>query len=137
MPRQSSVGNTLITSSNLHTIKSTFTSTPAEVRNAWRAAEAARKAAQEQLATVDAILLPVAGGPAADVEGRLSIDGRSVQGWEIMGHCRAVTLTACPTVSLPIAMSSDGLPLSIQIVAGPGLELHALDIAEQLELLLS
>jgi len=126
-----------ITASNLHTIRSTFLSSPDEVRNAWRAAEAARKAAQEQLGTVDALILPVAGGPASDAEGRLDIDGTSVQGWEIMGHCRAVTLTGCPVVSIPIAMSSDGLPLSIQIVTGPGLELHALDIAEQLELLLA
>jgi amidase len=123
--------------SNLHTVRSTFLSSPAEVRHAWRAAEAARKAAQEQLAAVDALILPVAGGPAADAEGLLEIDGTSIQGWEIMGHCRAVTLTGCPAVSIPIAMSSDGLPLSIQIVTSPGLELHALDIAEQLELLLA
>jgi amidase len=127
----------LITASNLHTIRSTFTSSPAEVRHAWRAAEAARKAAQEQLVTVDALILPVAGGPAADTEGRLDVDGTSVQGWEIMRHCRAVTLTGCPAVSIPIAMSSDGLPLSLQVVTGPGRELHALDIAEQLEQLLA
>ncbi|MFF2028852.1 amidase [Arthrobacter sp. NPDC058192] len=122
--------------SNLHAVRSTFLSSPAEVRHAWRAAEAARRAAQEELAAVDALILPVAGGPAADTDGLLDVDGTSAQGWEIMGHCRAVTLTGCPVVSIPVAMSSDGLPLSIQIVTGPGLELHALDIAEQLELLL-
>jgi amidase len=54
-----------------------------------------------------------------------------------MGHCRAVTLTGCPAVSLPVGLSSEGLPLSVQIVAGPGQDLLALDaasIVDQLEL---
>ena len=77
----------------------------------------------------------MAGGPASDPDGRLDIDGRTAEGWEIMGHCRAVTLTGCPAVSLPVALSAEGWPLSVQVVAGPGGELAALDFAAQLELL--
>ena len=123
--------------SNLQTISSTFAYSPEEVRGAWADAENAREAVLRRIAEVDIALLPVAGGPAGDVNGCLDIDGRIAEGWELMSHCRAVTLTGCPSVSLPVARSEDGLPLSIQVIAGPGEDLKALDFAESLEELLS
>ncbi|MGG5173884.1 amidase [Pseudarthrobacter sp. J1763] len=123
----------LISPVNVETIRSSFTASPAELAQARTVAHAARAGAQAQLAAVDFAILPVAGGPACDVEGRLEIDGRTIQGWEVMGACRAVTLTGCPVVSLPVGLSTEGWPLSVQIVAAPGGELRALAFAELLE----
>lgn len=122
-----------ITAANLQTVQASFAATAAEVERAWQAASSARSAALTQIAAVDIVLLPVAGGPAGDADGRLDIDGQSAEGWEIMGQCRAVTLTGCPAVSLPAGLSAEGLPLSVQVVAGPGAELTALDFAAMLE----
>ena len=83
--------------------------------------------------TADIVLLPVAGGPACDASGRLDIDGQSIFGWDIMGQCRAVTMLGAPVVSLPVAVSSEGLPLSVQVIGRPGADALALDFAEWLE----
>ncbi|WP_454697763.1 amidase [Arthrobacter humicola] len=122
-----------VTAANLRTIEASFGATAAEVEIAWQAANSARSEALTQIAAVDIALLPVAGGPAGDANGRLDIDGQTAEGWEIMGHCRAVTLTGCPAVSLPVGLSAEGLPLSVQIVAGPDAELTALDFAAMVE----
>ncbi|MET1154755.1 amidase family protein [Arthrobacter sp.] len=124
-----------VTAANLQTITASLAAPRSDVEQAWRAAQAARAAAVENITAFDVVLLPVAGGPASDPDGQLDIDGRTVEGWEIMGHCRAVTLTGCPAVSLPVALSAEGWPLSVQVVTGPGGELAALDFAAQLEML--
>lgn len=124
-----------ITAANLQTITASLAAPQADVEQAWRAAQAARAAAVQHITAFDVVLLPVAGGPASDPDGQLDIDGRAVEGWEIMGHCRAVTLTGCPAVSLPVALSAEGWPLSVQVVTGPGGELSALEFAAQLEIL--
>jgi amidase len=122
-----------VSQANLATILASLESAPADAEEARKAAETARGHALRQISSVDIILLPVAGGPAADVEGRLDVDGRHLEGWEIMGHCRAVTLTGCPVVSMPVGLSPDGLPLSVQVVANPRAETTALDFAAMLE----
>ncbi|BCW18429.1 amidase [Arthrobacter sp. NtRootA9] len=122
-----------ITGANLQTIKNSLAASPGETVRARLAADAARAGAIRQLESVDIALLPVAGGPAARVNGTLDVDGAQLQGWEIMGPCRAVTLTGCPVVSLPVGLSAEGLPLSVQVVAHPGGELAALAFAELLE----
>jgi amidase len=122
-----------ISEANLQTIRQSLKSLPADTELAWKASEAARAQALGQISAVDIVLLPVAGGPAAGVEGGLDIDGQQLQGWEIMGPCRAVTLTGCPVVSLPVGLSAEHLPLSVQVVAAPGGEIAALDFAAFLE----
>ncbi|MDQ0770216.1 amidase [Pseudarthrobacter defluvii] len=107
-----------------------------DTRNLEAAAAESGQARIRDLAVFDAadiVLLPVAGGPACDVYGKLDIDGRSIFGWDIMGQCRAVTMVGAPVVSLPVALSSEGLPLSVQVVARPGADGLALDFAEWLE----
>jgi amidase len=122
-----------ISAANLKTIRDSLAASPTERELARTAAESARASALSQIKAVDFALLPVAGGPAASVEGSLDVDGDHLQGWEIMGPCRAVTLTGCPVVSLPVGLSEDGLPLSVQVVAAPGGEMKALAFAEVLE----
>jgi amidase len=120
---------------NLKTIRESLKSSPADTSLAWAAAESARRQALGQINAVDIVLIPVAGGPAADVEGVLDVDGRQLQGWEVMGPCRAVTLSGCPVVSLPVGLSAEGLPLSVQVIAPQGGEMTALAFAEVLEAL--
>ncbi|MGS2810460.1 amidase [Nocardia sp. MW-W600-9] len=123
----------LITTANRRTIEDTLRSAPADIAHAVRAAEAARSAALTIFADHDIVLLPVAGGPACDVEGRLDIDGRVLEGWELMGQCRAVSLTGAPVVSLPVGLTAAGLPLSVQVIAAPGRDRWALAFAAELE----
>lgn len=123
----------LIAPGNFEAIRLSLVSTPKELADARCAADAARTTALDIFKTADVVVLPVAGGPASNVEGNLDIDGQQVAGWDIMGHCRAVTLTGAPAVSVPVAMSSDGLPLAVQVIAAPGKDWMALQLAEALQ----
>lgn len=118
---------------NAQTIQRSLAGGRRELEAAVSHAEVARQRDLEVFAAADIVLLPVAGGPAAAMDGSLDIDGRSVSGWDIMGQCRAVTLSGAPVVSLPLAFSSEGLPLSVQVIARPGADALALDVAEWLE----
>jgi amidase len=124
----------------LDTFTASFSATPDQLADAWRDALAARAAALAVFNEfaggdgVDVIVLPVAGGPACLPNGFVDIDGIDVGGWELMAHCRAVTLTGCPAVSVPIASTHDGLPISVQVVAAPGRDILALTVAAALQL---
>lgn len=123
----------LVTPANLRTFTDSLRAGAAETGRARTEAERARTDALAVFDTADIVLLPVAGGPACDPDGRLTVDGRVLEGWELMGQCRAVSLTGAPAVSIPIGRSAEGLPLSIQVVAAPGRDEFALDAAELLE----
>ena len=118
---------------NAQTIQRSLAGGCHELDAAVSLAELARQRDLEVFTAADVVLVPVAGGPAASLAGILDIDGRSVSGWDIMGQCRAVTLSGAPVVSVPVALSSDGLPLSVQVIARPGADALALDVAEWLE----
>jgi amidase len=94
----------------------------------------ARDAALQVFDSADLVILPVAPGPACGEDATMTVDGRRLSGWELMFHCRAVTLTGCPAVSVPVAVDAEtGLPLSVQVVAAPGREDVALAAALVLE----
>lgn len=124
----------LVTETNRATISRTLTSDPVEVEEAWSASLAARVRALAVFDEADAVILPVAGGPACDHNGRVDIDGTIVIGWDLMGHCRAVTLVGGAVVSVPVGVSTEGLPLSVQVVTAPGREDLALTIADLLQI---
>ena len=46
-----------------------------------------------------------------------------------MQICCAITLTGLPALSVPAGMSPGGLPVGLQIVAGPHRDLEALQLA--------
>ncbi|GAA1850318.1 amidase [Pseudonocardia ailaonensis] len=100
---------------------------------AWRRALEAQAAALAVFDEVDVVLLPVAGGPACLPDGTVDVDGTPVGGWALMAHCRAVTLLGAPAVSVPVATSAEGLPISVQVVAAPGRDEVALRAAALLE----
>lgn len=95
-------------------------------------ADAVRATALGVFDHVDVLLLPVAGGPACVPDGSVDVDGTVVSGWQLMNHCRAVTLLGTPSVSVPVGLSAEGLPLSIQVVAAPGRDRTALAVAGML-----
>lgn len=123
----------LISAANRRTIDDSLRASPAEVAAAAHVARVAQAAALRLFADHDIVLLPVAGGPACDPDGRLDINGRTLEGWELMGQCRAVSLTGAPVVSLPVGLSATGLPLSVQVIAAPGRDRQALAFAVVLE----
>ncbi|MET1085566.1 MAG: amidase [Arthrobacter sp.] len=123
----------LILPANLDAIRRSMETDAGELEAAFAESGQARRRDLAVFDTADIVLLPVAGGPACDMSGKLDIDGQSIFGWDIMGQCRAVTMVGAPVVSLPVALSSEGLPLSVQVVARPGADALALDFAEWLE----
>ncbi|RKO26167.1 amidase [Pseudarthrobacter phenanthrenivorans] len=123
----------LVLPTNLDVIQRSMQTPAGQLETAVAESEQARRRDLAIFDSADIVLLPVAGGPACDVSGRLDIDGESIRGWDIMGQCRAVTMVGAPVVSLPVALSSEGLPLSVQVIAAPGSDALALDFAEWLE----
>jgi amidase len=123
----------LVLPANLDVIQRSMRTDAGELEAAVAESEQARRRDLAVFDTADIVLLPVAGGPACDVSGKLDIDGQAIYGWDIMGQCRAVTMVGAPVVSLPVGVSSEGLPLSVQVVARPGADALALDFAEWLE----
>jgi amidase len=79
------------------------------------------------------LVLPVAAGPACDLDGALTVDGRVLHGWELMSLCRAVTYLGVPAASVPIGTSAEGLPLSVQVVGRPWHEHEVLALTRLLE----
>ncbi|MBL7490430.1 amidase [Frankia sp. AgB1.9] len=106
---------------------------PDRLARAERAADEARSAALAVFDLVDVVILPVAPGPACDPDDGLDVDGVRVEGPDLMAHCRAVSLLGVPVVSVPVGVSAEGLPLSVQVIAAPWKEHLALDVAAELE----
>lgn len=96
-------------------------------------AHEARAHAFSVMKDLDVVLLPVAGGPACALDGTLTLDGDRLEGWQLMAHCRAVSLLGLPVVSVPVSRSREGLPLSIQVVGHPFAEHVVLAVAATLE----
>jgi len=50
-----------------------------------------------------------------------------------MALCYAITVTGCPSISIPSGFSKDGLPIGIQIVSKKLNELKILELAKVFE----
>lgn len=116
----------------LRSLRATTVGDPRDRALAWRGALAARAAALTVFDQVDVVLLPVAGGPACWPDGTVDVDGTTIGGWQVMAHCRAVTLLGAPVVAVPVGTSTEGLPLSVQVIAAPWREDSALAAARLL-----
>jgi amidase len=89
-----------------------------------------------QLALTPLLVLAVAPAPACHLDGRASVRGEVFGGFALMAHCRAVTALGFPALSVPVGTGHAGLPLSVQIVGGPGREALVLAAGELIEGLL-
>jgi amidase len=106
---------------------------PETLATAWEERRSLVARIMAALETTPLLLLPVAPGPACDLDGSLNVDGRVMRGWELMSMCRAVTYLGAPAASVPIGKSTEGLPLSVQIVGRPWCEHEVLAFARFLE----
>ena len=62
------------------------------------------------------------------------IDGVQLETYiDWMAACYAVTVTGCPSISVPAGFTPDGLPIGIQIVAPPKCDFEALQLAHAYE----
>ena len=126
----------LVTSVQRATFAASLTAGPDALARAWREALAARAAALDAFTgpdAFDAVLLPVAGGPACLPDGSVDVDGTTVTGWPVMSHLRVISLLGAPAVSVPVGTGADGLPISVQVVAAPWRDGVALRVAAALE----
>src|SRR5690606_30156849 len=84
----------------------------------------------------DALLLPaaqVAPFPA-DQEWVREIAGRPMQTYiDWMSVCCAISVTGLPALSVPAGFTEAGLPVGLQIVAGPHDDLGLLQLAHEFE----
>lgn len=74
------------------------------------------------------LLLPVATDQAYEV-GTASFDER----FRTLAPCRAISLLGLPSCAVPVAMSSDGMPLAVQIVGRPFCDHEVAAVADALE----
>jgi Asp-tRNA(Asn)/Glu-tRNA(Gln) amidotransferase A subunit family amidase len=80
------------------------------------------------------LLLPAAVLPAIPLGQRqFRVEGRDVGYFQLLAPCRAVTLYGLPAVAVPCGRSEEGLPVAVQVVAGPFQEHVALAAARLIE----
>lgn len=98
--------------------------------------DALTAAMERFLAEWDAWLCPVAPTPAFPHCPRgspLSVDGREIGYWNMGDYCTIFNLTGHPALSLPFALSSEGLPIGVQLVGRRWGDTHLLMVGELLE----
>jgi amidase len=86
------------------------------------------------LADRPVLLLPVALLPAIPLGQReIRVEGQNVAYFQLLAPSRAVSLFGLPAVAVPCGRSDEGLPVAVQVVAGPFQEHVALAAARLLE----
>jgi amidase len=87
----------------------------------------------------DLLVCPAVSCPPFDVKLRYPGDGQGVPPEGYMGWLfltTAITVTACPVVSLPGGFTSSGLPVGLQLVGPPRSEARLFSMAAYIERLL-
>ena len=71
---------------------------------------------------------------SVDTDWVREIDGVRLETYiDWMAACYAITVTGCPSISVPAGFTPDGLPVGIQIVAPPKCDFEALQLAHAYE----
>jgi Asp-tRNA(Asn)/Glu-tRNA(Gln) amidotransferase A subunit family amidase len=87
-----------------------------------------------QLGDFDALLMPVCAVPAfPHGQKRFSVNGREIGHFQMAIPAVLANVFGCPAVTLPIARSSERLPLGIQLIGRPFEDELLLEIALRLE----
>lgn len=116
-------------------LSSTSSSEPQSgVGDLWSRALVARSRIRRTVDEYDALVVPVAmSGPRGFGEG-ITVDGRDYTSHELVAHSRAVTLSGCPSMSVPVHKTREGVVVSVQVVAAPGRDRACCRIAELIAL---
>ena len=69
-----------------------------------------------------------------DIEYPTEVAGRPMSNYiDWMASCWRITVTGCPTLSLPAGFDADGLPVGVQLVARQGADAPLLRAAKAVE----
>ena len=100
----------------------------------WIERDVARMRLFEEMEQFPILLCPVASVPAfRHGEREWQINGQKVKYLDAWSYCEWFNLLGMPGVVVPMAHSSEGLPIGVQIVARPWEEELVLSVAELLE----
>jgi amidase len=101
---------------------------------AWIGRDEVRAQVFAQMREYPVLLCPVAAIPAfRHGERSWSIDGQTVKYLDAWSYTEWFNLLGTPAVVVPVSQASEGLPIGVQISAGPWQEELALRVAEELE----
>jgi Asp-tRNA(Asn)/Glu-tRNA(Gln) amidotransferase A subunit family amidase len=101
---------------------------------AWLERDLLRMQILEQMKKFPVLLCPVAAIPAFHHgERQWQVDGKMVKYLDAWSYCEWFNLLGMPGAVVPVSQSPDGLPIGVQIVAGPWEEELTLSIAEVIE----
>ena len=80
------------------------------------------------------LVMPVATVPAYDADGEPppAVPGREQTMWDVLGPSRLISLFGFPAASVPFGVSSEGLPIGVQVVGRPFREGEVLAVARVL-----
>jgi Asp-tRNA(Asn)/Glu-tRNA(Gln) amidotransferase A subunit family amidase len=100
----------------------------------WLDRDLVRMKVFEQMQKSPVLLCPVASIPAfRHSERSWQIDGNTVKYLDAWSYCEWFNLLGMPAATVPVAHSSENLPIGVQIVARPWQEELVLEIAEAIE----
>ena len=102
--------------------------------NAWFERDRLRAQLLAWLETTPLVVAPVGSVPAFPHGARkVSVDGREVSIWRAFSYAQTFNVFGLPAVSVPVARSTKGLPIGVQIVGRPNAESEVLLAARILE----
>jgi amidase len=110
-----------------------------QVASAKRRGDRLRARMFELFRSIDVLLMPTVPAPAGVAEryARAGVLPTVLYSSEQVGYTTPWNVVGFPALSLPAGLSTDGLPLAVQLVAPPGSEGRLLAVAAQLESRLS
>lgn len=109
-------------------------STVADYRKAAAERDAIRAQVLGFMAEHNILLLPVASVPASDPRtGVFNVSGKDISWTELGSCCRAISILGFPVAVVPCGLSSEGLPVGIQVVGRPYRDREVLAVAAALE----
>jgi Asp-tRNA(Asn)/Glu-tRNA(Gln) amidotransferase A subunit family amidase len=109
-------------------------STVADYRRAAAERDAIRAQVLGFMEEHNILLLPVASLPAPDPRtGSFNVSGRDVPWTELGSCCRAISILGFPVAVVPCGLSSEGLPIGVQVVGRPYRDRQVLAVAAALE----
>ena len=114
--------------------------TGADVARAYAGRTALSGRMREFFVDHDLLVLPVSQVPPfpADQEYPTEINGTPMETYlDWMRACYLITVTGCPSISVPFGRTADGLPVGLQLVAPHGADRFLLETAAALEDVLS
>jgi Asp-tRNA(Asn)/Glu-tRNA(Gln) amidotransferase A subunit family amidase len=108
--------------------------TKAMLIDGWFGRDQLRLQMLEQMQRTPILLMPTSATTAfRHGERRWTVAGREIEYLQSMSYCQVWNLLGNPGVSVPVSLSSSGLPIGVQLVGRPYAEESLLDVAEVID----